>query len=210
MLDTFLIFIIIFIIYRLYKTIGRKEDFTKGFFNIDIKKLGKLVVNNKSITSRRSLYAILLQKNYKTLSSLLKIDPLFSPIDFLNGAKSAFKIIVEAFGRHQESTLRPLLTSLVYTNFLSAIYESKNIGDILVVSVVGFKNVKILSCEVKLDIVSVTLLFVSYQVTGLRTISTKVKERDSMFVDEIKDIWTFSRKIKSKDINWKLSAVKKK
>src|SRR5258708_5933471 len=57
------------------------------------------------------------------LEKIRGVDPGFDPAQFLEGARSAFELVVGAFAAGDKTRLRPLLSDEVYTPFAAAIDE---------------------------------------------------------------------------------------
>ncbi|XP_022778469.1 uncharacterized protein LOC111320039 [Stylophora pistillata] len=148
-----------------------------------------------------------LPESYQPLEPLLKKDPSFDPEAFLNGAKSAFKMIVEAFAKGDRKTLKPLLSPTIYKNFISAIEKREKEGDVLETSVDGFQKVKIVQSGIRGRLAEVTISFISNQVSKLKQASGEIIETDPEGFDEVVDTWTFAHDIRSSDPNWQLVGV---
>src|SRR5207237_3379225 len=57
------------------------------------------------------------------LSRVRRADPSFDPSHFIEGARSAFEMIVAGFARGDKAVLRPLLSDEVFQQFAAAIDE---------------------------------------------------------------------------------------
>ena len=60
------------------------------------------------------------------LTQITLSDPGFTVDGFLEGAGTAFEMIVLAYAQHDTDTLKPLLSEDVYSNFASAIQERED------------------------------------------------------------------------------------
>ncbi|WP_345774198.1 Tim44/TimA family putative adaptor protein [Azospirillum argentinense] len=65
------------------------------------------------------------------LEQIKAADPSFDEKYFLQGARGAFQMIVEAFAKGDTATLRPLLSDEVYDNFARAVRERQAAGETL-------------------------------------------------------------------------------
>ena len=137
----------------------------------------------------------------------MRADPGFDPNHFLDGAKTAYEMVVMAFAEGDEATLRQLLGGEVYDGFQRAIRERESRGEKMESSLVGIDKADIIEAEVKKGAALVTVKFVSELVSVTRDAEGEVIEGDPKKVREVTDIWTFAREIASRNPNWKLVAT---
>ena len=128
----------------------------------------------------------------------------FDAADFLQGASAAFEMIIETFAVGDKSTLRPLLSDDVYDDFTSAIKAREDSGEILENSLVGLKKVEILEAGLDGRIATLTVKFVSEQISVTCDAKGEVIDGDPEHIVQMIDIWTFSRNLRSRDPNWTL------
>ena len=128
----------------------------------------------------------------------------FDAADFLQGASAAFEMIIETFAVGDKSTLRPLLSDDVYDDFTSAIKAREDSGEILENSLVGLKKVEILEAGLDGRIATLTVKFVSEQISVTCDAEGEVIDGDPEHIVQMIDIWTFSRNLRSRDPNWTL------
>lgn len=141
------------------------------------------------------------------LTAIRNEDPTFDPEDFVQGARTAFEMIVTSFAAGDTDTLRPLLNDQVYNDFSAAIREREEANETLETTFIGFQKVEIVSAEMQGKMAFVSIKFVSDQINVTRNASGEAIEGDQSVVEEITDIWTFARNTRSKDPNWKLVAT---
>ncbi len=128
----------------------------------------------------------------------------FDADDFLQGASAAFEMIIETFAAGDTSTLHPLLSDDVYDDFTSAIKAREDSGEILENSLVGLKQVEILEAGLDGRIATLTVKFVSEQISVTCDAKGEVIDGDPEHIVQMVDIWTFSRNLRSRDPNWTL------
>ena len=143
----------------------------------------------------------------QSLTALMRADPGFDPGPFLDGAKTAYDMIVMAFAQGDEATLEQLLGSDVYDGFQRAIREREGRGEKLESNLVGVDKADIIEAELKNRTAYVTVKFLSELISVTRDAEGDVVEGDPKKVREVTDIWTFSREVGSKNPNWKLVAT---
>ena len=127
---------------------------------------------------------------------LLDLDNNFSFHNFIQGAKEAFKIIVEAFNNNKVEEIKHLVSTEVYDNFQKAIdiknnnYQTFNIKSV---------KASILNIEVVKNYANIKVKFLSTQKV---TLNNKIKK-----LEDIKDIWTFEKDMKTDNLVCKLVEV---
>ena len=127
---------------------------------------------------------------------ILDLDKNFSFYNFIQGAKEAFKIIVEAFNNKKVEEIKHLVSTEVYDNFQKAIdvknnnYEAFNISSV---------KASILNIEVVKRHANIKVEFLSSQKI---TLNNKTKS-----LENIKDIWTFKKDMTADSLIWKLVEV---
>lgn len=131
-------------------------------------------------------------------------DNSFDPTSFVEGARSAFEMIVQAFASGDKDTLRNLLADDVFEGFNEAIDERAKENHTLETSIIGIKSADIVEADMVERNAMVTIKFVSEQVNVTRDSEGRIIEGDPNQITDITDIWTFSRNTKSRDPNWKL------
>jgi len=132
------------------------------------------------------------------------VDGDFDADDFIQGASAAFEMIIEAFASADTSTLRSLLSDDVYGDFTSAIRAREDSGETLENSLVGLKKAEILEAGLDGRVATLTVKFVSDQISVTRDAEGDVIGGDQEHIVQMVDIWTFSRTLRSRDPNWTL------
>jgi predicted lipid-binding transport protein (Tim44 family) len=135
-------------------------------------------------------------------------DPSFHLEPFLDGAVTAFEMIIDAFARGDKNTLKPLLSSSVFKSFVAAIQEREEAQQTVETKIVHLKDPEVLSIEVKGKQERITLKFVSEQITVTKDAEGKILDNPAHLSLIMNDIWTFSRPIGSENPNWVLVATR--
>ena len=127
---------------------------------------------------------------------ILKLDKNFDFISFVQGAKEAFRIIVEAFNNKRIEEIKHLVSLEVYENFQKAINIKNNKNYSFNITSV---KASILNIEVVKNYANIKVKFLSDQKEKL---DNKIKKLDS-----VKDIWTFEKDMTEDSLVWKLVEV---
>jgi predicted lipid-binding transport protein (Tim44 family) len=138
------------------------------------------------------------------LAQIRAADPSFDEKGFVQGARGAFEMIVEAFARSDKDTLRPLLAPDVFANFEGAIDARAQAGETSETKVLGFDEVDLTAARMQGSEARVTIRFQTRQTSVVRNAAGAVVDGDPDEALEVVDLWTFARDTRSRDPNWLL------
>ncbi|WP_020590442.1 Tim44/TimA family putative adaptor protein [Kiloniella laminariae] len=138
------------------------------------------------------------------LSEIEKQDRSFNSKEFVQGAGTAFEMIVSAYASGDKNTLRDLLADEVYRDFQTAIDDREAANQTHETVLVGISDADIVDAEMRGRYAVVTVKFVSQQVNVTRDADGSVVEGDSNHVAKVTDIWSFARDTRNKNPNWLL------
>lgn len=141
------------------------------------------------------------------LDAIAAADTDFDANHFITGARSAYEMIVTAYGEGDRRALKSLLSRDVYDGFDAAITEREKRGQTVESRFVSIDEAAITAAEVRPPNAQVTVRFVSKLITATRDKEGKVVDGNPEKVTEVTDVWTFARDVSSNDPNWKLVAT---
>lgn len=141
------------------------------------------------------------------LEKLAAADPGFSPKTFLNGARVAYEMIVEAFAKGDKQALKPLLSRDVLAGFSSAIDARNAAGQTIEQRFVGIDKADLTAVELNGRRAQLSVRFVSQIISATLARDGSIVEGDRTQIRDITDHWTFERDISDRDPNWKLVAT---
>lgn len=141
------------------------------------------------------------------LERIAKSDPSFTPKYFIDGAKQAYEMIVDAFARGDKAMLKNLLSREVYDGFAKVIDEREAAGQRVESRFVGIDHTSIVAADLNGRKASLTVRFVSELISATLSRDGGVIDGDTQHIREITDVWTFERDTSSRDPNWKLVAT---
>jgi predicted lipid-binding transport protein (Tim44 family) len=139
------------------------------------------------------------------IAALRAADPGFDMASFLPGAKAAFGMIVDAFARGDLQALRPLLADQVFRNFKAAIDQRDAAGERLETEIMAEPAAEVVEAGMRGSVARVTLRFVSRQTNVTRDAQGNVIAGDPVRPEEVIDLWTFERDVRTSDPNWLLA-----
>lgn len=140
----------------------------------------------------------------KGLTDIRLADPQFDLDQFLQGAKAAFAMIVEAFAKGDRASLRPLLADAVYNEFSGAIDARERAGQSLTTELVSTRDAEIAGAALVGSRARVTVQFTTEQINVTSDAQGTPVEGDPRRIDTVIDVWTFERDTRSRDPNWQL------
>ena len=137
--------------------------------------------------------------------ALIAADRTFDVPQFVDGAKAAYRMVLEAFWRGDRQELEWLCDADVARSFEEAIAAREEAGHILDNRLVRIEKAQIVDAGVDGRIAEISLRFEA-------DIAAVTRDRDGNVIagsltDAVStnDIWTFTRDLRSTDPNWKLS-----
>ncbi len=142
-----------------------------------------------------------------TLTRMQAVDRTFQAQRFLDGAESAFRLIVGAYASGDRLTLRQLLNDDMYTAFETAIATQEQNGEINRTDIRSVQTAEIVAAALSGAMAEIGVRFVSDQVNiTIGRDGNPVSGADA--VTEITDIWTFQRDLSRPDPAWRLVAAR--
>ncbi|MCF8709578.1 Tim44/TimA family putative adaptor protein [Rhizorhapis sp. SPR117] len=139
------------------------------------------------------------------IRAIIGADRRFDLTQFAEGAKSAYRMILEAFWKGDKDELAYLCDSDVHASFAQAIDAREAEGHILENRMIRIDKAQIADASLSGTVASITLRFDA-------DIAAVTRDRDGHVIagsmtDAVSthDVWTFSRDVKDSDPNWKLT-----
>ena len=137
--------------------------------------------------------------------AIISADNSFDVARFLDGAKAAYRMILEAYWRGDEDALAPYVGEHVREAFVASIAERTTAGHVLENRLMRIENATISSADLTNKVATVVVRFDA-------DISAVTRDADGNVIagsldDAVPthDVWTFSRTIRSADPNWILT-----
>lgn len=187
--------IALFVLFRLYSVLGKGEDDTPMRRTEPSAKSGASDRPTAPVSNmpNQSETPIFTGPAAAGLEEIYAADNSFSLPVFLRGARSAYEMIVNAYGRGDRETLRPLLDDDVYEAWDAAITnreaEARDPFELL-----RIKKVEIESAELDGNMARI---WVHYQ----------AELGDGETTRTAKELWAYMRDVTGSDPNWILDDV---
>lgn len=142
--------------------------------------------------------------NEASVRAIAAADPRFDLIGFLEGAKGAYRMVLEAFWQGDRETLRELCDDDVYASFDAAITAREEAGETLDNRLIRIEDATVSSASLDGRRARIAVLFVA-------DIAAVTRDKDGNVVAgslddaiESRDVWTFMRHLDSAGPDWKL------
>lgn len=137
------------------------------------------------------------------LAAIKSKDPAFDMNRFLVGAKGAYEMVVKAFAEGDKATLGNLLAPAVLSSFEAVIDQRAAEGR---TETVEFFHAPRADLE-KADVTSGDLAQITVRFLAEFRSRTKGPEGEGVEDRRTAELWTFERRLKSRDPNWTLVHV---
>jgi len=136
--------------------------------------------------------------------AILAADPSFDVARFLEGAKAAYRLILEAFWKGDLDPVRPHVDDHVYDTFAAAVEQRKKEGLTLDNRLVTIDQAVISEASAERGVAVLTVRFEADIAAVTRNAEGQVVAGSLSDAVQTRDLWTFRRDISSRDPNWVL------
>ncbi|MDT0575755.1 Tim44/TimA family putative adaptor protein [Croceicoccus sp. F390] len=143
----------------------------------------------------------------RAVQEIAAADRTFEPARFIEGARSAYGMILEAFWQGDKETLQELCDDGVYESFAAAIDARVEAGEVVSNRLIRIEQAEITAADFSAPMAHLTVRF-------LADIAAMTHDRDGAMIAgslddavESDDVWTFSRRVDAAAPNWLLEST---
>jgi predicted lipid-binding transport protein (Tim44 family) len=136
--------------------------------------------------------------------AILAADPNFDVAHFLEGAKSAYRMILEAYWKGDLETMKPHVDGHVYEAFAGAVTDREKEGLSLDNRLVAIEQALIAEAALEGSVATVTVRFEADIAAVTRNKEGEVVAGSLSDAVQTRDLWTFRRDITAGNPNWVL------
>jgi len=136
--------------------------------------------------------------------AILAADSSFDVARFLEGAKAAYRLILEAFWKGDLETVRSHVDAHVMETFAGAVEQRKKDGLTLDNRLVAIEQAVISEANVEQAVAILTVRFEADIAAVTRNAEGQVVAGSLSDAVQTRDLWTFRRDLASRDPNWLL------
>ncbi|NCP20273.1 MAG: Tim44 domain-containing protein [Erythrobacter sp.] len=204
--------IAVFLGLRLYSVLGRRaehEEEPKAPYVDRFPGPGKAPVEQAPeaparVVSEQEAKADVLPQVERGVQSIIAADRGFDIVSFLEGAKGAYGMILEAFWNGDKESLRELCDDSVYEGFAQAIDARAEAGETVDNRLIRIEDATIRDAELERKEARITVRFVADIAAVTRDGEGNVVAGSLDDAIESRDIWTFARRVDSRTPDWQL------
>ena len=136
--------------------------------------------------------------------AIVAADPSFDVGRFMEGARSAYRLVLEAFWKGDEEELAYLVSDDIRASFAEAIAARKAEGHVLDNRLIGIERAVIEDASLSGRIATIDVRFDADIAAVTRNAEGEVVAGSLSDAIEVHDIWIFRRDLASNDPNWLL------
>ena len=144
----------------------------------------------------------------RAYADIRRADPDFDLARFIEGARSAYPMILEAFWQGDKDTLRTFLSDDVYGQFAGAVEAREERGETLENKILDVSDAQITAARMAGDTAELTVRFTAELVAVTRNSDGDIVDGTLSDAVTVHDKWTFARDTASRDPNWILVATR--
>ena len=148
--------------------------------------------------------SVIEQEAAQGVRQIISADSSFDVARFLEGAKSAYRMILEAYWKGDEEQLAWLVDADVRESFAEAIADRKDAGQVLDNRLVSIERALISKASLEGKVARITVRFDADIAAVTRDTEGNVIAGSLSDAVPTHDVWTFSRNLKDSDPNWLL------
>ncbi len=205
---TLIVFIALtaFIAYRLYSVLGARTGEERQR-DVEGLQRARQPRQERDVEDPAETKAVTMAPVSTAAEPLRAADPAFDEKSFIEGARSAYELIVEAFASGDLKSIRRFLSPSVFEAFRSAVTARESAGHRSDLKFVGIDDAKIGASRVEDGNLVAVTDFRSNQVRTTYDKAGVVVDGDPARIDLVRDRWTFTKPVNSSDPNWTLVAT---
>ena len=196
-----------FLALRLYSVLGKRTGHEQPFAPVE--DHAPLVANPTFATPARAAIApadsVFEESAAAGVRAIIAMEPSFDVGRFMEGAKSAYRMILEAYWAGNEGELDGLTSDEVRAAFATSIIDRTTAGYVLDNRLVTIEKARIVSADVTGRVAQVTVAFDADIAAVTRDAEGNVVAGSLTDAVPTVDVWTFTRTLKSDDPNWILT-----
>ncbi|MAK63836.1 MAG: hypothetical protein CMF75_03680 [Maricaulis sp.] len=141
------------------------------------------------------------------LEAIAQVDHSFDPDLFLDGARKAYEMIVQAFAKGDRDTLNGLLAPRVYERYETAIAQREVKGETVRTDIERIRKAEIIEAGHVDHVATIKVHFDAEIATETQDSQGKVVAGDFSRLATVHEDWVFERRTDTQNPNWVLVRV---
>ena len=194
--------IAVFLIFRLRNILGEKTGFDPKADNQS--KTPKNEKGSNVVDFTKKVENLKEYEFSSEIREIMKIDNSFKIDEFISGANTFFKMVVNGFVEGNIENIKKYVKPKIFKDFQNAIDERIKEKEKLIIDILSINDTKIKNIKIKGNIVKLEVIFDTVQIKALQDINDEIIDGDLDEKIVVKDMWTFERNFKLQSKNWNL------
>lgn len=141
----------------------------------------------------------------KSLEELKQQEENFSLDSFMQGAKGAFDMVMEAFEKEDRGTLKSLLSENLFREFDQELKQFAKQHKRPQTTLVSILSAVPVSAKLQKQVVQISVRFLSEQIHVIKNDKDEIIEGDVSRIEQVEDEWVFERPLRSRNPNWTIT-----
>ena len=192
----------VFLAYRLFSVLGRREGHMEAPAPRDLDP-GKAFKPDAASPLRPAFEG----PAAAGLEAIARVDSSFDPDLFLDGARKAYEMIVQAFAKGDRDTLKGLLAPRVYERYEAAIAQREVKGETVRTDIERIRKADIIEAGHSGHTAMIKVHFDAEIATETLDANGKVVAGDFSRLATVHEDWVFERRTDTSNPNWVLVRV---
>lgn len=146
------------------------------------------------------------------VDAIARRDGAFDLDSFVQGARGAYELILDGFWRGDREAFRAFVSDDIFNQFDAAIAAREADGETVKNTLDRVRSVEVVSADIRAsssgDMASIAVRFTADVVVMTLDRDGRVVSGNPVDKVEVKDVWTFERRLDSADPNWTLVATR--
>ncbi|MEP4035134.1 Tim44/TimA family putative adaptor protein [Pseudophaeobacter sp.] len=145
----------------------------------------------------------------KALAAMKRVEPSFQVGEFVQGARSAYEMILMGFEQGALDDIQNFLAEDVFDSFVEAVAQREDQGLTIEAEFIGVRETAVVDAifNETTGVAELTMRFVGELTSVVRNREGEIVEGDAKAIKRQKDIWVFARSMGGDDPNWQLVAT---
>jgi len=145
----------------------------------------------------------------KALAAMKRVEPSFQVGEFVQGARSAYEMILMGFEKGELDDIQGFLAEDVFDSFVEAVAQREDQGLTIEAEFIGVRETAVVDAifDETTGVAELTMRFIGEMTSVVRNRDGEIVEGDAKAIKRQKDIWVFARSMGVDDPNWQLVAT---
>lgn len=191
------------ILYKLWSMLGETNEADQEMLNERKKKAA-------IATTTAKIEDILKPANTVDggIQRVMQLDPKFNQDVFTDTSQKVHGLVFKAFTEGDKELLKTLLSNEIFTAYNKVVddYKEKDWGAVIELRQYLMSCIEKVSLEG--DVATITVKFVTMQINYVKNLTTGDVVEGNNDLEEIRDVWDFTRDLKSDSPIWQVTAIR--